>query len=177
MNSSHFSDKRICIKDVIVSAWGHKQVPTFTLTIFCPFYALWISIQPRFAFFWKLNFPQKAGLNVSTRSSYRGTLILCWLVLWVSQFLEAGVFCAFLSLVNSTAPGLHIYFYDPLWPIVHNSHRQRTRHTSHHEKTRQEEGERGGEHSVGRSTDSEGLTDTVRKHAGGDKMWRERGKS
>lgn len=97
------------------------------------------------------------GLNSSKCSSCWGNLILGANVAGWSRGCHSiwrQVFSVQFSLVNSTA-WENIFI--PSRPIVHNAHHhqyhQHQQHTQHtaHERTRQEEGERGGEHSVGRS--------------------------
>lgn len=174
MNSSHFSDNRICIKDVIVSAWGHKQVPTLLSLsyAFCPYYAVWrlklelsrcMNIYPTkicllLGKLLSLSLPLKGHRSPSKPVEI--LLVLLIEGIWYFELtLLVGLggchsfggrcFLCILAFVNSTA-WENIFI--PLRPIVHNSHQQHIQHAAH-EKTRQEEGERGGEHSVGRSTD------------------------
>lgn len=192
MNSSHFSDKRICIKDVIV--FGLRSQTRFPPRSrhrmrSVPYCALLQSGCKRFVSEYRIerDLPswgrekkqnnnnntfsslQKAivhGLNARSSSSTKG--------IWYFELTFAGWSCGrhsfggrcflcIFSLVNSTAWG-NIFI--PLWPIVHNSHRQRATH----EKTRRyvcvwggvggrggrEGGGRGEKHSVGISTDSSG---------------------
>lgn len=127
------------------------------------------------------------GLNSRSKcSSWRGNLILGANVAGWScgcHSIWRQVFSVHFSLVNSTA-WENIFI--PSWPIVHNSHhhphhnqqQQQQQHTTH-ERTRQEEGERGGEHSVGRGKKKhkDKRHRRVRNsNMQGNKMLRERGK-
>lgn len=111
----------------------------------------WIFTQPRFAFFWKKNTfsslkrPSFPVLN-PTCSSYRGSLIF-----WANV---AGCGChsfggrCFLCILWTLHPRKNSFI--PLWPIVHNSYQQHTRHTRPWEDKTGVRRKRGRERRLGR---------------------------